>query len=67
MHVGIKHEGFKALAMYFPPTSEDALWSEKHKLLPSNIPINDGEIMIQFAHNFKYLCAIISDRLKEDL
>ena len=57
----------KTIAMYFPLTLEDALWSEKCKLIPSNILINDGENMIQFAHNFKYLGALISDTLKEEL
>ncbi len=54
------------ITMYFPPTLEDALWSEKHKILPPNI-INNGEKLIQFIHNFKYLGALISDTLKEDI
>jgi hypothetical protein len=57
----------KTIAMYFPPTLEAALWYEKHKILPPNIFINNGENVIQFAHNFKYLGALISDTLKEDL
>jgi hypothetical protein len=67
MHVGSRNEGSKTIAMYFPLTLEDALWSEKCKLIPSNILINDGENMIHFAHNFKYLGAITSDTLKKDL
>jgi hypothetical protein len=67
MHAGSGNENSKTVAMYFPPTLEDATQSAKQNELPPTITINEGRNSVHFVKSFKYLGAYITDTLKEDL
>ncbi len=43
MNVGSGNENSKTVAMYFPPTLEDAAWCTKQNRFLPNIIINEGK------------------------